>query len=128
MPFINDGLDAGATGDLSWYDLNPHDIARIIEVLILGLIGLLILLLVIRPLVSRILDGITESLQKVPEIEVQKENAQIQSPKPANNDEETVKIDQIEGAIKKSTLNSVAQIIDQHPDETVSLVCSWMNQ
>lgn len=128
MPFTNDSLDAGATGAESWYDINPHDIARIIEVFILGLIGLLILMMVIRPLVSKILEAINESIQQAPAPDIQsKPAAETQVSRPSN-DEETVKLNQVEGEVKRSSLKTVSDIIDKHPDETVSLVRNWMNQ
>lgn len=41
-------------------------------------------------------------------------------------DDTEINIDQIEGSIKSSTLNRISNIAEQNPDETVSLLRSWL--
>lgn len=135
MQFKEDPLDAGTDGATSMFDFQPHDIVRMIEVLVLGVIGLLMLLLVIRPFFARLFEAMNEStvkqdtpIQAPPMVVPNQVTQTVAVPPSPSNDEGTVTLNQVDGEVKKSSVNKVSEIIEKHPEETVSLVRNWMNQ
>jgi flagellar M-ring protein FliF len=49
-------------------------------------------------------------------------------PTPLLEDESMVNLAQIEGQIRASSLRRVTELVDKHPDETLSIVRGWMVQ
>jgi flagellar M-ring protein FliF len=47
---------------------------------------------------------------------------------PLLEDESMVNLAQIEGQIRASSLRRVTELVDKHPDETLSIVRGWMVQ
>jgi flagellar M-ring protein FliF len=47
---------------------------------------------------------------------------------PAGELEENIDIAQIDGQVKKSSLRKVADLVEQHPDESVSILRTWMHE
>ena len=46
----------------------------------------------------------------------------------AEADDAGIDINQVEGRVRASSLKKVGEIVDKHPDETVSILRSWMFQ
>ena len=42
--------------------------------------------------------------------------------------EQMIDINQVEGRVKASSLKKIGEIIDKHPEETVSIIRTWMFQ
>ncbi len=146
MPFTNDPIDAGQVVVPSMFGFESHDMVRLIETGIMGLIGLLMLLLVVKPLVSRILSSLTETGSEQPIQE--NENAQAepstappvpgvqtgsQAPPMAANQGMVAphpipRNDHAETEVKLSSVTKIADIVEKHTDESVAMVKNWMNQ
>jgi flagellar M-ring protein FliF len=146
MPFTSDPIDMGQDVAPGMFGFEPHHIVRLIETGIMALIGLLMLLLVVKPLIGRILTALSppENQEGMPG----NENAQAstsaaipgvqgggQAPPTAANQGSApqasaamVKLEQVDGEVKQSTVTKVADIVEKHPDETVAMVKNWMNQ
>ena len=37
-----------------------------------------------------------------------------------------INVDQIEGMVKHSSIKKIAELVDRHPEEAVSIVRTWM--
>jgi len=124
------------------------DLLRMIETLVLAVIGLLVVLLVVRPILRRIF----ESAGSIVPSEQQQSlltssgayssgpTAQLPPPgstfsREAQNEaegeseiEKMIDISRVEGRVKASSLRKVGEIVDKHPEEAVSILRNWIYQ
>ena len=146
---------------------NRHDVVRLAESIIFGFLGLLALLLVIRPLVMRLLSAVdqqkslsqnvngsltslgidgssnTNMIGRSQNTMALPASSSSSSPMPAlessalsseggKNGSETSAIEQmitmkkIEGQLRASSIQRVGDIIDERPDDAVTIVRNWM--
>ncbi len=143
MPFA-DPIDLDIGADETFFGLTGPDIQRIIEVIVLGGVGLLIALLVIRPLVSKIFETSAVSItmdddEPAPALITDQSGALIPAPAgmggamvPGGGDEDDpetmIDIAHIEGRVKASSMKKIGEIIDKHPEEAVAILRNWMYQ
>jgi flagellar M-ring protein FliF len=149
MPFTNDPVDMGQDVAPGMFGFEPHHMVRLIETGIIALVGLLMLLLVVKPLIGRILGALTPAESQSVSVDAEgkshtaapavasvpgvQQGGGQQPPIPANQGAMTqppmlVKNDHAETELKPSSLHKVADIVEKHPDETVAMVKNWMNQ
>ena len=138
--------------------LPREDIFRIAEMLVLGVVAVLVLLLVVRPLLSRVLEtgrqqapdefdglltdqsGLTPALAGPVGASGASGAAGLApmgdmpvpaAPVLAEPDEDLdqlIDINRVEGRVRASSLKKVGEIVDKHPEEAVSIIRSWMYQ
>jgi flagellar M-ring protein FliF len=118
--------------------LTKGDYFRIAEIFVLAIVGILVILLVVRPLVARTLDALPSALdaatQKALLSDQSEEAAALAGPSGtgvtamSDESEESINLDQVEGKVKTSTLKKIAEIVERHPEETVSILRQWMYQ
>jgi flagellar M-ring protein FliF len=137
MAFSRPDLSVGTPAP-EGFSLGQLDFMRIAEIAVLFITSLLIILLVARPLVRGAISGpapagspalaggsagqgriaaqaATGSQMLLPESEEALE-------------EERIDVAQIDGQVKKSSVRKVATLVDQHPDETMSILRTWMHE
>lgn len=135
--------------------LDKADLMRIAELVVLSLVAVLVLLLVVRPLLNRLLaipgaapeqfaiagpggaalpPGAAAALAlpgSVPDL------AALTSGQPtsmgeitniANEIEQMIDINQVEGRVRASSLKRIADLVDQHPEQAVNIMRQWMYQ
>ena len=124
------------------FGLGKNDLLRMAEILVLGIVALLVILLVVRPLVSRAFEsaataaGAAERLladqsglapalagPDAPGVPVPSEAI----PEDEQFDE-AIDIDRFELKIKDSTGKKLDEIVSTHPDEALSVLRAWMYQ
>jgi flagellar M-ring protein FliF len=119
-----------------------EDVLRIAETLILAIVAILVILLVIKPLITRALDR-TPQLEEEPDLlsdgsgmpqlagpgggalarELAMEAAQ------ANEElEQMIDINRVDGRVRASSLRKVGEIVEKHPEEAVSIIRNWLYQ
>jgi flagellar M-ring protein FliF len=116
-------------------DFDKNDIIRAVELAVLGLVALLMIFFVARPLVK----GVTSPGQPaggllaasapqgggqrlVPAAEPA-ENLALAGPE----QESGIDIARIEGQVKASSVKRVAEFVDRHPEESVSILRGWLH-
>ena len=122
------------------------DIFHAAETLILALIGLLVVLLVVRPILRKILEsaGTVSSDQQAllgGGGGMSGGMAQLAAPggtgvstsdaaadAAESEFERMIDISRVEGRVKASSLRKVGEIVDKHPDEAISILRNWMYQ
>ncbi|MGH8325764.1 MAG: flagellar basal-body MS-ring/collar protein FliF, partial [Steroidobacteraceae bacterium] len=122
--------------------LDKADVLRLAESAVVGLIGLLALLLVLRPMVLRLTTpplagaGLPVSggggALAVGGLSVLSGAA----PAPMQpggelallEDESMVNVARIEGQIRASSIRRISEMAEKHPDETLSILRGWMAQ
>jgi len=136
--------------------LTKDDYIRIGEIGALTLLGLLTILLVLRPLMGRVQAGAggggapalaapagtpqlaagdqasADIIKAVETGAATPEEAQAMLAQVAAGDEDdgadAIDIAQIEGRVKKSTTKKLVELVERHPEEAVGIMRSWMYQ
>jgi flagellar M-ring protein FliF len=147
--------DAGIATEDSLFGLpiGRNEIVRIVETAVFGIIALLALLLVVRPLAGRVLERVgpangdmlaglpgTSGLPALSGPAAAAAAAALAGPGGqamlAGPDGEValadgdsmINIGQVEGQMRASSLRRVAELAEKHPEEALSVLRSWMAQ
>ena len=134
-----DGQDLNTKPPL--FGLTKSDLFRIAEIFVLAVVGILVILLVVRPLVARTLDALPSALEAAKEqallADQSEDSPAIEGPAGTGisgsfDDEEEkdqlINLDQVDGRVKASTLKKISEIVERHPEETVGILRQWMYQ
>ncbi|HEY1096762.1 MAG TPA: flagellar basal-body MS-ring/collar protein FliF [Alphaproteobacteria bacterium] len=118
--------------------LDKDDLFRISETAVMGLVALLVVLLVLRPLANKLLAaplGGSGGLGTLGSDNIGLLGGEMRAALtgPSNNvgtlgDDDMIDIASVDGKMKASAVAKVTEIIDRYPSETVSIVRSWMMQ
>ena len=116
-----------------FFGLDKNDLLRMAEVLVLSIVAILVILLVVRPLVSRAFESIP-SAAAGERLLTDQAGALTAPGIPSEvtvgeeRFEELIDIDRVEGRVKASSVNKVGGLVEKHPEEALSIVRSWMYQ
>jgi flagellar M-ring protein FliF len=130
------------TGWLSAFHFTKDDIMRAIEMAVMGVLGLVVLLLVVRPLVRRIITPEERSLAALPPsapaadglplpmaaAAITSEAAALARPAEPSQTAKMIDIAQIQGQVHAQSVQKVGDLADKNPRETVSIIRSWLNE
>lgn len=124
--------------------MTKDDLFRIAEMVVLGIVAVLIILLVIRPLISRAferaeveedeeMDRLLTDQSGMPAALAAPTGALAQdlALEAAQADEELeqmIDINRVEGRVRASSLRKVGEIVEKHPEEAVSILRNWLYQ
>ena len=121
-----------------FFGLDKNDLLRMAEVLVLSIVAILVILLVVRPLVSRAFESIPSAAaagERLLADQAAAAAAALTAPGVAaeaaveeEQFEELIDIDRVEGRVKASSVKKVGEIVEKHPEEALSIVRSWMYQ
>lgn len=135
----------GGVDEPMFLGFSTADLRRIVEVLILAVVGVLIILLVVRPLIAKIFETVPSQLapagvgadgQQALLTNQSGVAGALTGPTGASGgtglvpaeDEGMLDIAQVEGRVQASMVRKIGDIIEKHPDEAVSIIRSWMYQ
>ncbi|WP_341705128.1 flagellar basal-body MS-ring/collar protein FliF [Ferrovibrio sp.] len=125
--------------------LTKADLFRIGEIAGYVLLGLLAMLLVVRPIIRRVLEAsqesedvppgmLTPAMPGVPMVVGGAPIAELPAAPdagmapPTPGIESMIDIARIEGQVKASSLKKIGEIVDKHPEEAVSIIRNWLYQ
>jgi len=125
-----------------FFGLEKNDLLRMAEILVLSIVAILVILLVVRPLVSRAFEAIPSGLAALGEegrLLAEQAGAPAlagpggvpvptAAPKEESAYDELIDIDRIEGQVKASSVKKVGEIVEKHPSEALSIVRTWLYQ
>jgi flagellar M-ring protein FliF len=118
---------------------SKEDLLQIVEVLVLGLVAILVLLLVVRPLVSRAMTMSAPAREST-----ESEAAQIAAATtaalaaPSSSEaadeldeaesgiESMIDMDRVEGRVRASSIKKISDIVEKHPEEAIAILRQWM--
>jgi flagellar M-ring protein FliF len=149
LPFAQ---EEGPVGDGTVFlGLDKQDIMRIVELVVLAAVAVLVLLLVVRPLLNRLLalpsgetaepalPGLTPEAAAAlppgaaaalaltgPNDMMQQALADAESM--ANELDQMIDINQVEGRVRASSLKKISELVDQHPEQAVNIMRQWIYQ
>ncbi len=135
-------LAVGADEELRlFFGLDKNDLFRMAEILVLGIVVILVILLVVRPLVSRAFEALPAAMAegKLLAEQTSAAAAALTAPSagaPAPSEgmameeqyEELIDIDRVEGRVKASSVKKIGEIVEKHPEEALSIIRAWMYQ
>ncbi len=141
FPQDNDQDGVTAANPLMGFDKN--DIMRAVELGILGLVAVVILFFVVRPLVRgaggagggglpALFGGDSQQVTRLVTTADGQTHTVSGSGAPlalaAPDIDQKIDIAKIEGQVKASSVRRVAEFVDKHPDESVSILRSWLHE
>ena len=115
-----------------FFGLDKNDLLRMAEILVLSIVAILVILLVVRPLVSRAFEAMPAVTAGVGEAALLSDQSSgapaLTGPDVAEEDsyDELIDIDRVEGRVKASSVKKVGEIVEKHPEEALAIVRSWM--
>jgi len=128
------GVEAGS----SLFDFTRNDLMRGVELLVLLITGVLLIFFVLRPLLKSASGGGQQSQLAgpggVPVTPLQTtimggvQMPQLAGPLPPSEMEQRLDIARIEGQVKASSVKKVADFVEKHPDESTSILRSWVHE
>ncbi len=120
------------------FGLDRADLFRLAEVLVLGAVGALVLLLVVRPLIARLFEGVPQPAGPQGLLGYGTDVPQLSGPLStdltvSDDDgpdplEEMIDLNRIEGRVKASSLRKIGEIVEKHPEEVVAVLRNWLYQ
>jgi len=157
MPFV--ALETGETETQGlMLGLDKSDFMRIAELMVLGVVAVLVLLMVVRPLLGRLLEvdedggegGIPGLLPAgagqaalagpdgsgVPRLAGDPSTVVatrigedgIPQKNIAHEIDQMIDLNQVEGRVRASSVKKIAEIIEKHPEEAVAIIRGWLHQ
>lgn len=125
--------------DSQLFGFEKTDLLDIAETITLAIVALLVVLLVLQPLVNKLIEstaavantGPDEATQNLIASQMQQQ-ASLAPPtgEPIGEEDEAsmIDMDKVEGRVKASSVQKVGDLVDKHPQETVSVIRNWMYQ
>lgn len=139
------------------FDWLKKDAQSIIQTLVMGGVAVLVVLLVIRPVVTRIVEAAATAqaaaAERVEQLAALAAPAGGMAPRltaqggtPAlaggagqmaggsemvaetEEDEMLINLDRVQGRVKSSSFNKITSIVEKHPDETLNVIRQWINK
>jgi flagellar M-ring protein FliF len=151
FPSAEDGEGVTASSALMGFDKN--DVMRAIELGILGIVGVLLILFGLRPMLKRATAGggflpapmggggspllaqQAGGAAQMARVVTMPDGSQVQVDAsgqalalPGPDLEQRIDIARIEGQVKASSVKQVSDFVDRHPDESVSILRSWLHE
>lgn len=103
------------------YDWLKRDFDNILKTMVIGVVAILVILLVIRPLVNR-------AFEIAPGQEAA-ETAAISGPGGGEDHEETdLDIGKLQHKMGSSSARQVSEVVSTNPEETLAVIRAWLNQ
>ena len=127
--------------DVGFLGLTKQDYFSIAEILVLAIVAILVVLLVLRPIVSRALAsarplavaGAPGELEPGMRIGADGQPVPIGGPEEGAPEgriedevDDLIDMAQVEGRVRASSLARIGEIIDSHPDETLAILRNWL--
>ena len=126
------------SGWMSALQFTKDDLMRGIEMVVMALLGLVVLLLVVRPLVRRILAPDERAVAALPPADASTDaplapaiaapaEAVVVKAEPSQT-AKMIDIAQVQGQVHAQSVQKVGDLADKNPRETVSIIRQWLNE
>ena len=119
------------------FGMERKELIKIAEILVLGIVGALVLLLVVRPLIARLFEASPETATAGAGLLGGPGGVGLLTGpggtdlELADGDEsldEMIDLNRIEGRVKASSLRKIGEIVEKHPEDVVAIIRAWMYQ
>jgi flagellar M-ring protein FliF len=116
-------------GLLAMLQFTKDDIVRAVELLVMGILGLVVVLVVVRPLVRRIIEPDQSAAALVEALA--NRTTSSPEPTPAVTQSQTGKmleIAKISGKLQAETVKQVGELADNNASETAAIIREWLSE
>lgn len=131
MQFADSADSLKKTGPFDWL---KEDLQGIIQTLVIGVVAILAILLIVRPVVNRVLE-ISQEQKEDEEEDITPEHLALAGPdygaltdQRESSDDEMIDIDRIQGRVRSSTIKKVQDILENNPEEAMRALRNWMDE
>ncbi len=122
------------TGFMSFLQFTKEDIMRVVELAVMLLLGIVVVLMVVRPMLRRIMtpapatatQTIGEDGGVITTIQTSPSAAPIQIP--TSKTAKMIDIAQVQGQVHAQSVQKVGELADKNPNETVSIIRTWLHE
>lgn len=111
-----------------FFGIDKNDLLHMAEVLVLSIVAVLVILLVVRPLVSRAFDTISPVAAMGERLLSDQEALAGPGEMIEDEIEELIDIDRVEGRVRSSSAKQIGDFVDKYPEEALSIIRHWMHQ
>lgn len=152
MPFSQPEVEEVKTEETKSF-MPEMDITRLLELLVLAAVGVLILIMIVRPVLLRVIEnsGVAsmdpeaasllasakgQPVMGIPDFSVAAGSGPMPLPSmnagdyimPPDEEEGDMMLDitNVDGRVRASSLKKISDIIDKHPEEAVTIIRNWM--
>jgi flagellar M-ring protein FliF len=129
---------AEPTGVMSMFAFTKDDLMRGIELAVMAVLGIIVLLLVVRPLVRRIITSEPGANlpalahPQAPESHTMMTMHTLATPSlpiaPHSPTAKMLDIAQVQGQVHAQSVQRVAELVDKNPNETVAVIRQWLGE
>ncbi len=130
--------DGGAASSASKLtDFDKNDLMRGAELLVGAIVAALIIFFVVRPLLSAVSGGPAgpTGMRALPMMsqggqisQVAMDGSEPLALPPPSDIDQRIDIAKIEGQVRASSVKSVSEFVDRHPEESVSILRNWLHE
>lgn len=143
MRFARADIARLAEAEAGLLGLTNGDYFKIAEILVLGIVAVLVLLLVVRPMVARAMtlapaganSGLGAGAAQLPggaQAAIAGPDAGADPapgpPLPDAAADNLIDLERVEGQVRVSSIKKVSELVDKHPEETIAIMRQWMYQ
>jgi flagellar M-ring protein FliF len=121
------------TGFMTFLQFTKEDIMRVVELAVMLLLGIVVVLMVVRPMLRRIMTAAPAATQTIGEdgdvittIQTSPSAAPIQIP--TSKTAKMIDIAQVQGQVHAQSVQKVGELADKNPNETVSIIRTWLHE
>ena len=117
------------TGLLAMLQFTKDDIMHGVELLVLGLLGILVVLMVVRPLVRRIIEPDKDAA--APQAQAALAGPPAPEPPPAVINTQTgrmLEFAKVQGKVQAEAVKQVGELADKNPHETAAIIREWLTE
>lgn len=109
------------------YDWVKRELGSILQTLIIGIVVILVILLVIKPMLNRAFE-ITKAEAEEASLGDAFAGVDPLAELAAHDeeDEDSIDIEQVEARVKSSSIKTINEIIEKHPSEALTIFRSWL--
>ncbi len=121
-------------GEPSMLGFGKGDYFKVAEIVVLFIVGLLVVLLVLRPLATHALTlrpatAAEGAAQAALPTGSGKTPAQLTAEAEADEEDDPgIDFDRIKGKVKESSIKKIGEIVDNHPEEALAIIRNWLYQ
>lgn len=131
MQFFNPEEMLNVDDPVIFFGFTKKEVMKMVEGLGVAVVSILVILLVIRPLISKAFEQSEELKQQEEALMLSQGDLRMigSDGRPTSESEELdelIDVAKVEGRVKGSTMKKIGEIIDQHPQEALAIVRSWL--
>lgn len=115
--------------------INPtkEDILRLIEIGVIALLTVIVLWAVVRPLLKQVIGPELQSIKSLVspgggEFEMSGTQGAISGPNRDNLAAKMIELAKVNGEIQQQSLDRIGELVQAHPNETVSVLREWIHE